>query len=183
VPAFLAGKEQPADAGEQLVVAWLCLFHRRDNAAAVHFYAGFAARPKLADRLATHARYHAACAAALAADGHPAKRAYHCRRALMWLTADLRAWASLIRDRPQQRAWTVQTLQHWKAEAALAGLRDARRLARLSPEEQQACRKVWTRVDALIQQAQQKLTPRPVLGQPPRPETRVGTVWGRGVRG
>jgi hypothetical protein len=41
----------------------------------------------------------------------------------------------------------VRALQHWKADADLAGLRDP---ATLPEDEQKACRALWAEVDALL---------------------------------
>ena len=58
-------------------------------------------------------------------------------------------------DRPAQAKQTItQTLQHWKADADLAGLRDAAAVAKLSDAEQKACRALWAEVDALLAKAQ-----------------------------
>jgi serine/threonine protein kinase/Flp pilus assembly protein TadD len=162
--AVLQGKYKPANAAESLEFAQLCLATKR-YAAAVRLHAdAFAADPKLADDVQAGYRYNAACAAALAASRHgaeadalgDAERAHLRRQALEWLTADLVAWANLIKNRPQDQARAQETLRHWKADTDLAGLRDAERLAALAPEEQEACRKLWAAVDALLQQAQKE---------------------------
>jgi hypothetical protein len=41
-------------------------------------------------------------------------------------------------------------LRHWKADPDLAGLRDPEALAKLPADEQQACRKLWADLDALL---------------------------------
>ena len=69
------------------------------------------------------------------------------------LSADLTAWANLIQDHPHERPQAEKALRHWKADGDLAGIRDVPRLAQLPPEEQDAFRKLWTDVDALLQQA------------------------------
>ncbi len=46
-----------------------------------------------------------------------------------------------------------ETLKHWKADADLAGLRDAALLAKLNEDEQKACRALWADVDALLKKA------------------------------
>jgi serine/threonine protein kinase/Flp pilus assembly protein TadD len=161
---LLEGKAQPVDAAEQRDLAALCQKYKRLYAAAARLYAAaFAAQPKLADDLQTQDRYSAACAAALAAAGHGAdaaklgdvERARLRRQALTWLTADLAAWAKLITDGPQERVRAHTTLQHWKADRDLAGLRDAEGRATLPPEEQQACRRLWNQVDVLLLQTRQ----------------------------
>jgi tetratricopeptide (TPR) repeat protein len=166
LPAFLEGKEQPADAAEQRELADLCQNYKRLYAAAARFYAAaFAAQPQLADDLQTQDRYNAACAAALAAAGQGAdaaklsneERARLRRQALEWLTADLAAWEHRIKDNPQQEQARVQkTLRHWKADRDLAEIRDTEALAKLPGAEGEACRKLWTAVEALLPRAHQK---------------------------
>jgi tetratricopeptide (TPR) repeat protein len=162
LPALLEGKGQPADAAEQRDLAALCQRYKRLYATAARLYAAaFAARPRLADDLRTQDRYQAACAAALAAAGQGAdagklgdgERARLRRQALGWLTADLAAWAKLIKDSPRERARAGETLRHWQTDSDLAGLRDAGALARLPPAEQEACRKLWAEVDALLRKS------------------------------
>jgi tetratricopeptide (TPR) repeat protein len=165
LPAFLEGKERPADAAEQRDLAALCRNSKRLNAAAARFYAAaFAARPELADDLRTQDRYNAACAAALAAAGQgadaeklgDAERARLRRQAREWLKADLAAWAARIKDRPQERSRVRDTLRHWNADDDLAGVRDAEHLAKLPPEEQEACRTLWAEAEALLRQAEKE---------------------------
>ena len=55
---------------------------------------------------------------------------------------------------PAVRQSLSQTLQHWKADADLAGLRDAAALAKLSDDEQKSCRALRAEVDALLKKAQ-----------------------------
>jgi tetratricopeptide (TPR) repeat protein len=162
LPALLDGKEQAADAAELRGLAALCQSYKRLNAAAARFWAAaFAARPKLADDLGTQDRYNAACAAALAAAGRGAdagkldegERTRLRRQALEWLTADLAAWAKVIRDKPPERARAEKALRLWQADGDLAGLRDAAEVARLPAEEQQTCRKLWAEVKELLRQA------------------------------
>jgi hypothetical protein len=50
-------------------------------------------------------------------------------------------------------------LQHWKADGALAGIRDPAALAKLPAEEQQASRKLWSKVDAILASAQGERAP------------------------
>jgi hypothetical protein len=47
----------------------------------------------------------------------------------------------------------VSTLQHWKVDPDLASLREPKAVARLTTDEQKACRAVWSEVDALLAKA------------------------------
>jgi tetratricopeptide (TPR) repeat protein len=157
----LEGKRKPPDAAELRELAALCQLSKRYFAAVGFYAAAFAARPRLADDLGTQDRCHAACAAALAAAGHgadaqkleDAERARLRRQALDWLTADLAAWARLIQDNPRERARAHQALRRWQTDGDLAGLRDAGGVAQLPPDEQNAWRKLWAEVDALLRKS------------------------------
>ena len=47
-------------------------------------------------------------------------------------------------------------MSHWQEDADLAGVRDADALAKLPPDEQDAWRKLWADVDAVLKKAQTK---------------------------
>jgi hypothetical protein len=49
----------------------------------------------------------------------------------------------------------VKALQHWQTDPDLAGLRDPEPLAKLPESEQEACRKLWADVAALLKKAQE----------------------------
>jgi hypothetical protein len=166
LPKVLQGETEPATAAERLELASLCrLPCKRLHATAARFAAvAFAADPKLADDLKQQHRYNAACCAALAGCGKgedaagldEKERARLRQQARDWLIADLALWtkraASGVKDREQVR----QTLQNWRIEAALAGIRDPETLTRLPEEERAACRRLWADVDGLLKQAQTK---------------------------
>jgi hypothetical protein len=43
-----------------------------------------------------------------------------------------------------------QTLQHWKTDTDLTGIRDEAALEALPEDQRKACRALWTDVDALL---------------------------------
>jgi hypothetical protein len=47
----------------------------------------------------------------------------------------------------------MKTLQHWQTDPDLAGLRDPEPPAKLPEPEQEACRKLWADVEALLKKA------------------------------
>ena len=109
-------------------------YDRALHAGAARFWAeALAAEPKLGDdRVAQH-RYNAACATALAGCGegkdHPAPddgaKAILRRQALDWLKAELSAWSKALEsDAPQGRTVVRQTLDHWRQDRDLAGVRE-----------------------------------------------------------
>jgi serine/threonine-protein kinase len=161
LPAVLTGQYKPAPA-ESLEYAQLC-YPKKLHAAAARLYAGaFAADPKLAGDLRRFYRYNAACNAALAGSGQgeDAKqldndgRARWRRQALNWLRADLAARARQLESgKPEDRADVQKQLRHWQQDADLAGLRDPAAVAKLPADEQEACKKLWADVNALLQKA------------------------------
>jgi serine/threonine-protein kinase len=162
LPAVLAGQHKPAPV-ERLEYAGLCNL-KRLYAGAAQLYAGaFAADPKLAGDLRSGHRYDAACSAGLAGSGQgeDAKqlddkaRARWRQQALDWLRADLAARAKQLGSgKPADRADVQAQLRHWQRDADLAGLREPAAVARLPADEQEACRKLWADVAALLKQEQ-----------------------------
>lgn len=96
----------------------------------------FAESAALAEDLASWHRYRAACSAALAAS------AEWRARALEWLRAELAARRGAATD-------LAATLEHWKRDADLAGVRD--RLDELPSAEREAWTSLWAEVDALLE--------------------------------
>jgi serine/threonine protein kinase/Flp pilus assembly protein TadD len=164
LPQILKGQAKPADAAEQLAVADLCQQpFKKLYAAAAYFYAqAFGADPRLANNLQSHARYNAACAAALAA-GRQGKDAAllqdkECARlrhqALTWLQEDLAAWTNLLDKAPVKVGPVVQgKLKHWQQDTDLARLRDPAEVAKLPKAEYDAWKKLWAAVEALRKRA------------------------------
>jgi tetratricopeptide (TPR) repeat protein len=160
LPAILRGNAKPADATEQVDLAWICQTPaKRRYAAAARFYAdAFAAKADLADGL----RYAAACCAALAASGQSKddpepddkERTRLRKQALDWLRADLAAWAKGVDGgQPADRAAAVATLTDWQKDDDLAGVRHPWSLLRLPADERRQWQTLWADVDALRQRA------------------------------
>ncbi len=168
LPAVLAGKMKPGDAAETLEFALLCYLKGLHGASARFWTEAFQAEPKLADDLQAHHRYNAACAAAMAGCGQgkdqppldDASRIHRRRQALEWLKADLAVWSRTLESGPHQsRKLLSQTLQGWKVDPDLAGLRDEPELAKIPDDEQKACRALWAQVDALLAKTRQSNSP------------------------
>jgi hypothetical protein len=49
-----------------------------------------------------------------------------------------------------------RTLQHWQKDPDLAGIRDPDVVAKLRPDEQEACKKLWSDVAALLKKVEQQ---------------------------
>jgi serine/threonine-protein kinase len=159
LPALLKGEDRPRDLAERLALAQMCYDAKRHATAARFWAEALAAEPKLGDDRAAQHRYNAACAAALAGAGQgtddprpdDTARAELRGRARDWLKAELAAWAKVLdAGDAQARPSAQKTLQDWRAAAALAGVRDADALAKLSEAERSAWRSFWTEVDALL---------------------------------
>ncbi len=160
--AVFKGDDRPRDKAERLCFAQMA-YDRRHFAAAARLWAEVvAADPVLeANRNAQHL-YNAACAAALAAAGQgtdvpsadAAARARLRGQALGWLKAELAAWAKVADSgRPEGVTTIVKTLQHWRKDRDLVGIRDPAALGKLPPDEQKAFTALWTDVDALLKRS------------------------------
>jgi serine/threonine-protein kinase len=118
--------------------------------------------PKLAEDTNAENRYNAARAAALAGcrqgkDDPPpddAARAKLRAQALGWLRDELAARSKLLDGgQPAARAPVRRALEHWQADADLAGLRDEAELAKLPEGERRAWRALWEDVGTLLKKA------------------------------
>ena len=163
LPAILGGKLKPTDASETVGLAQLCYDKRLYGASARFWAEAFQAGPKLAEDMKAQNSYNAACAAAQAGGGQgkdeppleETARAGWRKRAIDWLKADLAFWTKQVETGPPQaRALVVQTLQHWKVDSDLAGIRDEASLAKLPENERKACQALWTEVEALLKKTQ-----------------------------
>jgi serine/threonine-protein kinase len=164
LPNVLAGRLQPADSAETLGFAQLCYNKKLHGSSARLWTEAFQAEPKLADDMQAQHRYNAACAAALAGCGQgqdkppleePTKARWR-KQATDWLKKDLAAWSKILGSGPPQvRQSVAETLQHWKTDTDLAGLRDATALKRLPEAEQKACGALWAEVDGLLAKARE----------------------------
>jgi hypothetical protein len=160
--AVLRGDDRPADATQRLEFARLAS-DRRLYAAAARLYAeALASAPNLAEDRLVQPRAAAACAAVLAGCGvgrddpppDPVARAALRERALGWLRAELAAWSKGVESGPPGgHTAVVQTLQHWRRDSDLAGVRDPDALARLPAAERVAWQALWDDVDAMIRGA------------------------------
>jgi serine/threonine protein kinase/Tfp pilus assembly protein PilF len=160
---FLAGRARPADAGECLNMAGLCLLYKHLPATGVRLYArAFALQPHVIDDPNSGHRYNAARAAALAGCGQgrdspppsESQRARLRRQAIEWLRTDLAAWRVWQAQEPDKaRPVVVQQMDHWQREPDLTGVRDEAGLARLPAGERSRWQRLWQEVMALRAEA------------------------------
>jgi serine/threonine-protein kinase len=143
-------------------LAQLCSIQKHYAAAARFYRNAFTAEPKLAEFVPAGARYHAACAAALAGCGQGKdtdklddKEGAHWRRqALDWLRQDLTWWDKALESGDAQtKAQVRQRMRHWQTDGDLASVRAPDALARLPDEERQQWEKLWSDVDGLLRRA------------------------------
>jgi tetratricopeptide (TPR) repeat protein len=156
--AVLQGPAQPKDGLEQLALADLCWRDKKLYAMAVRFYAsGLAEQPALAK---LH-RYHAACAAALAAAGKggdgdklDAKgKAKLRQQALTWLQQELDFWKGKAKGDPLATQELVTQLSPWQTDPDLASVRDDKALAQLPDAERKDWQALWADVAKLLEQS------------------------------
>jgi tetratricopeptide (TPR) repeat protein len=160
--AAVQGGEEPRNPAEQSDLACFCATHKQQYHRAARWYsAAFEARPELVEEPGDARRYHAACAAALAASGRgedaagldDKERARWRKQALDWLRTDLALWSGHLEKKPGTGAAVDRVLQGWQRIAALASLRDEVALANLPGTEREAFRKLWADVKALRKRA------------------------------
>jgi tetratricopeptide (TPR) repeat protein len=160
LPQVLSGKEKPTDE-EQIEFADVCRRKRRYVAATEFFKAAFTADPKLVRDPAAGHRYHATCAAAMAARGagedvaglDAEKRARLLMQAVDWLRADLDLWAARFQAGPPETREAVrQRLRQWRTEPDIGGLRNPASAAALPRTDQETWLRLWSDVEGLLQQ-------------------------------
>jgi tetratricopeptide (TPR) repeat protein len=160
---ILQGQAKPSGSAERVALAQMCQECKKLYFTSFRFYVEvFADQPQLADDLHGQHRYNAACTAALAGCGQgedagkvdDAERARLRRHALEWLRADLARYAEFLDKGPDQaRAAVSKTLQHWRQDTDLMGVRGAEALAKFSDAERTEWSKLWQDVARLAKQA------------------------------
>jgi tetratricopeptide (TPR) repeat protein len=160
--AIIQGDQKLRDEADRLALAQRAYEKVLYATAARLWGEALAANPGLGDNRRSQHRYNAACAAALAASGKakgepplddPA-RARLRARALDWLRAELVAWEKVLDSGPAElKAMVVPTLTHWKSDADLAGIRDAKERDTLPDDERAAVARLWDDVDRLLARA------------------------------
>ncbi len=158
LPAYLKGEKKARDAQELMVLLALCWFKQQHLGAARLYTHAFTADPRLAQDVTAERRYDAARYAARAAAGEgdaaglgESERARWRKQALDWLRADLAGWRERLEGgSDEDRDLARERLRWWKADPALAGLREPQALARLPEDERRAWRALWTDVGALL---------------------------------
>jgi Tfp pilus assembly protein PilF len=170
LPAVLRGDEKPTDAAEGIGFAYLAYGIKQFGPSARLYAGSFGADLKLAQDIQVGNRYNAACAAALAGAGQGQEKppldetdkARWRKQAIDWLRADLVFWTKQAHSGTlQAQALVSETLEHWKVDSDLAGIRDETAVKALAEEEQRAIRALWAEVDAVLAKARAGTEPRP----------------------
>ena len=162
LPGILKGDDRPQDNAERMVFARMC-FDTKRYATAARLYAEALESDAglVRDREARH-YYRAACAAALAAAGRgkddpPPDEGQKVRlrgQALVWLKAELAAWADAVASGPPQtRFEAFYTLPAWRGDGRLASVREPEALAKLPVAERKEWEAFWAEVEAVIKRA------------------------------
>ena len=160
--AVIKGPEKPRDQAERLALAQRAYDKDLHATAARLWGDALAANPSLADdRNAQHA-YNAACAAARAGCGRSkddpspdeVAKANLRKRALDWLKAELAVWSRLLdSDATKHSPLVAKTLEHWRVDTDLPGIRDQKELAKLPEVERSAFQPLWSKVDGVLKKA------------------------------
>jgi eukaryotic-like serine/threonine-protein kinase len=175
---ILKGTARPQNPDEAIALAEFSATNSLYGAAAYFYAEAFAAMPERTDSLQSDRRYAAACAAAEAGRGDgkdvppldDSARASARARSREWLRYELAGLDKLLKaGLPPVSIHVTSTLQRWKTDRRLAGLRDDAELVRLPLDEQRACRALWADVDRFIVKASMFLPPAPGRGSVPNP--------------
>jgi hypothetical protein len=158
-PSFDAQERALLSGFESAALVGAARFEQRWAALARHCAAVFEAFPDLACEFVHSHRHEAARAAVMAAAGKggdaaelgAAERAQLRAWARAWLGRNLAEWSALELEEAVGARETVRyRLEHWRADAELAPLREAEALAVLEPAERAACEHLWRELDALL---------------------------------
>jgi tetratricopeptide (TPR) repeat protein len=158
--AIQKGKAEPSGPAERIALAGLCQQCKKQYVAAAKLYAeAFSGAPNLATDLTKSRRYHAACAAAMAAAGQgkdaasldaPAKAKLRLQ-ALAWLKADRELWRRQADGgQPATLQAIIKELSHWQSDPELEGVRDGKALSVLPEAERKLWQSFWGEVDMLL---------------------------------
>ena len=157
--AVLKGEPPPQNDSERIRLAERAAQKSLYAASAMLYATAFASNQKLADNRLAEPAYNAACAAALAGCGQgkddpppdDAARTKLRHQALDWLKAELVAWRQVaLTAAPGNKEQVARTLQRWKEDSDLAGIRDENALAKLPEDERTAFQELWSQVDQLL---------------------------------
>ncbi len=116
--------------------------------------------PKLAEKMEARHRYNAACSAAVASAGQekddPKPNVEDETRlrklAMEWRKAYFAFWIKFVANASAtQKGFVKQTIQHWKTDADLAGVRDEGASKTVTDEQQKDWRAFWKEVDEVLE--------------------------------
>jgi eukaryotic-like serine/threonine-protein kinase len=163
--AIIKGDQEPNDNAEWFRLAQRAYDKSLYATAARLWSEALETNPELADNRQAQHRYNAACAASLAGCGQgqddpspdEAAKDNLRKQALDWLKEEMAVWLKFVESGPPQaKAFMVQTLDHWKKDTDLAGIRDEKALAKLPEPERKEWQSLWSDVDAFLKRTQEK---------------------------
>ncbi len=162
LPEVLQGKKQAKNAVERVELARIASVKGQYGSAAKLCAAALETEPESAEPDKSPLRLRAACCAAMAGTGNgDAKEPLSERekgqwrtRALEWLRADLDFWTKQLENGSAEGKKSVrQTLEGWKTDRALEGVRDDDAVKKLPNEEQRVWRELWEAVERVLKKA------------------------------
>jgi serine/threonine-protein kinase len=154
--ALLTREQDPRSQDERLALAVVCMSLHRSMRAAALYAEAFATDPALPGQM-LGMREHAARCAVRAAGGQDddavgltdEQRAHWRAEAIAWLKADLEQWTRMAAE-PSRRDLARRSLERWRSDPDLAGLREPASLEQLSAAERAACQEIWAGVAAVL---------------------------------
>ncbi len=162
VSAFYLGKSQPRTNKTRLELLGYSLSSRRYVAVVHLFNDVIAEEPQIASDIRSAKRYNAASAAALGGCGQGIDTAElddkECAQlrlqAYAWLSADVKAWGSVLQKEPEKNhAEVLKFTQLCQQDKDFKGVRDPDALAALPEAERQQWQNLWRDIDTLKQRA------------------------------
>ena len=166
-PALLQGKDTLRDNAERLKFAKMAIARKRFAFSARLFDEAFESDPMIAKNLMAGHRYRAARVAALASSGQgdddprpdDAAKAKLREQALGWLKADLSVWTTNAKlGGPGDKEIVAKILDRWKKDAAFAGVRDEKELAKLPEADRKEWQALWADVLALLKRVEKPIS-------------------------
>ncbi len=165
LPAAVSGEYRPPTAPEYMALSQICYRKSWFKSAYTLSQQAFKNFPFLKeDRRGSWHRYNAACYACLATmpatqDPQPIspnEKNKLLKQALIWLEADLTSWRTQLQRSGKAGSLAVlNAMYEWKADEALAAIRNPKNYRDYPPRLRTRCQKLWSSVEELLRKARQ----------------------------